>query len=368
MKLRMSTSGWILAFAIMASGSAGYDQVPPAEKEVALKWLIGKCQGCKTATGLAEIRFTTDADAWATGYNFGPEGTGDYVVVHTEDGGRSWRELPQTYQHAGPPAFSFSTPDHGWITWWNPADKPQMIMTADGGKHWEIVSDTYLRLVRFFDDLRGVGALGTAFYRTANGGKAWTKVEIPHIQRIDRLLFLSPEVGWLAGTDGRDLFVFRTVDGGSTWEEARAHVPDRIGNVADLYFLDRQRGWVITWHGDDAGTYLLKTTDGGKSWTRDADESIQGPHKWDRVVRFLSEEKGFVFETSEAPACDGCGPASHREDRERSLMVITDDGGSRWRRTILPDTVYDCQIFRGDLRCSGAGRQGGFNVLTLHVR
>lgn len=201
MKPLMCIRNWALTFVVMVLGSAGYSQAPPADKELALKWLTGRCQGCKIATGLAQVQFTTDAEAWATGYNFGPEGTGDYVVVHTEDGGRTWRELPQTYQHAGSPAFSFPTPDHGWITWWNPADSPQMIVTADRGKHWEKASGTYLRLVRFFDNLRGVGTLGTAFYRTHDGGRSWTNTELPRVQRIGSPVF-SVTGDRLAGRHG----------------------------------------------------------------------------------------------------------------------------------------------------------------------
>jgi photosystem II stability/assembly factor-like uncharacterized protein len=353
MKPQASTRHWtrratviIVAMVIVAS----YGQQRSLGEGFGLKWLAGRCPDCKIAVGLAQLQFTTAAEGWATGCNFGPEGTGDYVVVHTADGGRTWKELPQTYQHAGSPALSFPTPEDGWITWWNPADLPSMIRTVDGGKHWDMASGIYLRTVRFFDSAHGIGAEGATFYKTESGGRAWKSAQIPNVRRIDRLFFLSRETGWVAGTDGRDLLVFRTVDGGTTWNEARTPAPSRIDDVADLYFLNSQRGWLITWHADNAGTYLFTTNNGGNSWARDSDASIQGPHRWARVVRFLSEQTGFVFETDEA----------------RSLMIVTHDGGASWRAEALSHPVYDCQLLGGDLRCSAGGAPTGFNVLSVH--
>ena len=47
------------------------------------------------------------------------------------------------------------------------------------------------------------------------------KTKIPDIVFIDRMMFLTPDNGWIAGTtgmNGKDLLVFRTVDGRRDWE------------------------------------------------------------------------------------------------------------------------------------------------------
>ena len=299
MKLR-----WRLSFVLagVASGTYGQgnsDTIVP----FTVAWTEGKCLGCKTAFELGRIQFISRNEAWAVGCNHSPpgaNGAGDFVVVHTKDAGHMWNEVPQTRQHAGdadgPPAFSFLDAARGWIAWWDPADEPKMISTRDGGQHWLGVSHEFLQKVRFFDESRGYGAEVTKFLRTSDGGRSWKETEIPHIRFIDRMLFLTPDIGWIAGTDGKDFFVFRTTNGGRDWEQSRTTPPTEPAVVRDLFFLDHNRGWLITWHYNDSGTYLFSTVDGGRNWAPEPDSSFQGTDKWAGVVRFVSDKNGFVFE------------------------------------------------------------------------
>jgi photosystem II stability/assembly factor-like uncharacterized protein len=77
--------------------------------------------------------------------------------------------------------------------------------------------------------------------------------------------------------------------------------------VRDLFFLDRLRGWLITWGYNDDGTYLYSTVDGGKHWTAEPDLSFQGKGKWASIVRVTSRERGFVF-------------VDDRDNAQRALM------------------------------------------------
>jgi len=349
------TLRWSL-LALAAIASVGYGQGKVAAgAPFTLRWSEGKCVDCKTAAQLGRIQFVSRSEAWAIGYNFGPpgpQGSGDFVVVHTKDAGHSWTEVPQTRQHAGdadgPPAFSFLDAGRGWIAWWNPAEEPKMIRTRDGGQHWQDVSQEFLQKVSFFDDSRGNGAEVTRFLRTNDGGRTWTETQIPHLRFIDRMVFLTPERGWIAGTDGKDVFVFRTTNGGSDWEESRTTALNELDYVRDLFFLDQNRGWLITWHLNDSGTYLFSTADGGKTWAPEPDPSFQGKGKWAGVVRFVSGQRGFVFAA---------------EAKQHSLMYTT-DGGAHWSKQALPRSVYDCQVFEGDLLCSSPG----FALVTLHPK
>src|SRR5580704_1667374 len=157
--------------------------------------------------------------------------------------------MPETRQYAGdpdgPPSFSFLDAARGWISW-GAADEPKMIHTRNGGRHWQDLSDQFLQKVHFFDDSHGDGAVVTNFLRTSDGGLSWTTAKIPHVRFIDRILFLTPDIGWLAGADGKDFIAFRTINGGRDWEESRTAAPKGIVLVRDLFFLDRERGWLIT--------------------------------------------------------------------------------------------------------------------------
>lgn len=324
-----------------------------------LKWTKGKCVGCKISDQLGRIQFVSRSDAWAVGLSHGApgsQGSGDFIVVHTRDAGHTWKELRQAYQHAGgedgPPAFSFLDADRGWVAWWNPADEPKMIRTRDGGLHWQSVSEEFLQKVLFFDDSRGYGTEVTKFFRTDDGGRHWAETQIPHIRFIDRLFFLTPEIGWLAGTDGEDFFVFRTTNGGRDWEESRTTPPKKLYEARDLFFLDPKRGWLITWQMNDGGSYLYSTEDGGKNWVQAGDLSFQGQRKWMSAVRFVSSLNGFLFE----------------QEGTVNKLLYTQDGGTHWAEQSVPHSVYDCQIYEGDLLCDAGSRPEEFWLLTAHPK
>lgn len=354
-------TGWRFLFVLAGVASIAYGQgKSDMIGRFSLAWSEGKCVGCKTAFELGRIQFISRSEAWAVGCNYPPpgaNGAGDFIVVHTQDAGHTWREVAQTRQHAGdadgPPAFSFLDAARGWIAWWHPADEPRMIRTLDGGQHWQEVSQEFLQKVRFFDDSRGCGAEVTKFLRTSDGGLSWTETEIPHVGFIDRMLFLTPDIGWIAGTDGKDFLVFRTTNGGRDWEESRTTPPTELAAVRDLFFLDHNRGWLITWHYNDSGTYLFSTVDGGRNWAPELDSSFQGKGKWAGVARFVSDKNGFVFEGDKA---------------NRHSLIYTTDGGAHWHKQTLPHSVYDCHVFEGDLLCSSGDRQPGFRLLRLHPK
>lgn len=342
---------WWLPFALAGVALVGRGQSNPAAgAPFTLSWTEGKCVGCRTAKELGRTRFVGRGEAWAVGCAHLP--SRDCAVVHTITAGRIWTELPRTLQPAGdpvgPPAFSFLDAARGWIASWDLVHEPNIISTSDGGKHWQEVSHNLVQQARFFDDKRGCGTQVTKFKRTNDGGRTWTEIEIPHVRFIDRMVFISPERGWLAGTDEKSLYVFRTSDGGLSWEESRTAVPKGSSGVEDLFFLDQNRGWVIAWPENDGGSYLLSTVNGGKSWVPEADFLFQGKGNWPEIVRFVDEQRGYVF--VEAPKC---------------YLSYTTDGGAHWGKQAIPRFLDDCQVFEGDLLCACGP---GFGLLTLHPK
>jgi len=262
--------------------------------------------------------------------------------------------MPQTQQYPGepdgPPALSFLDVMRGWIAWWDATDdETKIIDTRDGGQHWHDISHQPLQRIQMVNDSRGYGIDRGELYRTNDGGRSWLQTKTPHIAHIDRLFFLTPELGWIEGVDENDLFVFRTVDGGRDWQESRSAAPPQPASVRDLFFLDQQRGWLLTWGYNDEGSYLYSTIDGGQHWTADPDQSFQGKGKFASVVRFTSKDRGFVFV----------------DDNGQSRIVYTTDGGTHWYKHALPRLVSNCQVFEGDLLCSAVP---GFHLLTVHPK
>lgn len=342
---------YVAAFGLVLLSTIGHGQdQKAANTPFTLTWSQGRCIRCKTATGLGRVQFVSRKDVWAVGSKGELNGV-NTIVVRSTDAGRTWREVPQTYQHTDPDgqlAFSFLDSMRGWAARWDPAEEPQVISTRDGGQQWQRVSQQFLRSMQFVDDSRGYGTAAGDFFRTNDGGRSWVQTKISDVRFIDRMLFLTPEIGWIAGIHGRDFLVFRTVNGGKDWQESRTTPPQPPQLVRDLFFLDQERGWLTTWNDIGEGTYLYSTVDGGKNWTPDPDLLFQGKDKQANVVRFTSRERGFVF-------------VDDRDAGQRGLMYTT-DGGTHWHRQALREFVYDCQVFAGDLWCSS---RHGFRLLTL---
>jgi photosystem II stability/assembly factor-like uncharacterized protein len=334
--IRLSVAGFGLVFlSIAVYGQGQKSGKPPFE----LTWTNGRCVGCKIAAGLGEIQFVSRSEVWGVGLKDELNAV-ITILVHSTDAGRTWREVPQSQQYTDPDgrlAFSFLDVMRGWVARRDPTDEePKMISTRDGGQHWQIVSEQFLQHMHMVDDRSGYGTVAEAFFRTNDGGRSWVETKIPDIRFIDRMVFLTPDNGWVAGIDGKDFLVFRTVNGGRDWEQSRTTPPQPPARVRDLSFFDQQRGWLTIWN--------------HINWTPDPDPSFQGKDKQANVVRFTSRERGFVF------LLEGTG---------QSRLMYTMDGGTHWFRQALPRFVYDCQVFEGDLLCSSAP---GFRLLTVHPR
>ena len=85
---------------------------------------------------------------------------------------------------------------------------------------------------------------------------------------LNKIYFIDENYGWLSGGylnwDGYQKILFRTIDGGETWQV----IPNLPYLIYDIYFYDHRNGWAV---GTDrnSGGIILTTNDGGDHWTVD---------------------------------------------------------------------------------------------------
>lgn len=118
------------------------------------------------------------------------------------------------------------------------------------------------------------GTRGTV-YRTENGGATWEPLRIPDAGTLDfrDVEVLSPEhVLVMSAGEGATSAIFRTDDGGRTW--SRVSPPTRPETFYDGFAFWNAREGILG--GDPVGgeMYLLTTRDGGRTWQRVAPESL----------------------------------------------------------------------------------------------
>jgi photosystem II stability/assembly factor-like uncharacterized protein len=135
---------------------------------------------------------------------------------------------------------------------------------------------------------------------------------------IEGIDFVGENYGWIAApscpppTPGRVRYLFRTQDGGRSWEAIENRTwPDSFGLYID--FVTPAEGWSWT-------RPLTFTTDGGRTWR------VHSFIGWG--LRFLSKEKGWAVGF---PEWTGIGDWSQHPQG----IFHTDDGGRTWRPEYL---------------------------------
>ncbi|MFQ5650908.1 MAG: YCF48-related protein [bacterium] len=143
--------------------------------------------------------------------------------------------------------------------------------------------------------------------------------------RFDDVYFVTPDLGWIVSVQGT---VYRTDDGGETWE--RQFFSPGAG-FRSVGFADSLRGWIGALSGPD---FLWQTTDGGTTWS--AVPSIQGP-AISGICGMCVVNDSVVY---------GAGRFSGPP-----RLIKTTDGGQRWTSLDLSThagTLVDCHFFTPD--------------------
>jgi photosystem II stability/assembly factor-like uncharacterized protein len=231
----------------------------------------------------------------------------------------------------------FVSPEVGWAV----NSDGQIIYTKNGGKCWTVQypepsappSYGWMRCVSFSGPTDGwVGAIsgGQRLWKTEDG-KKWTEIpeellpEAP--SAVCGLCAVSKNVIYASGTQypDREAAIMRTGDGGKSWTPIS--LSEYANLLIDNYFVDELHGWVV---GGRAGykyerllPVILYTADGGKTWVdRLRGSGIPFPRgEWGWKIQFLNDQIGFVS----------------LENFDAAAILKTTDGGLTWKRIEVKD-------------------------------
>lgn len=170
--------------------------------------------------------------------------------------------------------------------------------TVDGGRTWDHVSQGRFMQVHFSDSRNGVAlafqsATGSSgqILITSDGGRSWNAVDssfmsdaVPFSYAYTSFSFISNSIGWLVigsgpGTGMQEKWLFETTNGGAVWRQVSASPPfptsatsvsvspglPLLGYLRQICFVSNSVGYLVLDPGQ--GGALLKTIDGGVSWT-----------------------------------------------------------------------------------------------------
>jgi photosystem II stability/assembly factor-like uncharacterized protein len=236
-----------------------------------------------------QMLFITPEEGWILADLGAPPTTYSAAILRTTDGGATWVKLASsdgTEQNSAIPTgmksgLAFLNATTGWLTGTAAPEENVfwLYVTQDGGATWQPQSlppppgvgsiQLYLSPPSFFNNHDGILPVmvfspvtnfsALDLYVTHTGGAAWQSTTPVQAQF---LTFLDAAHGW--ATDGKTLFA--TSDSGQHWTvfpHERAFC-----EVESLDFVSSTIGWAITAAPSALGLpTLLKTTDGGKTWT-----------------------------------------------------------------------------------------------------
>lgn len=287
--------------------------------------------------------FLTTSNAWISM----PQASTTILVFRTDDGGRTWQK--SSVQSTNNTQFQISAVDsqHAWILnhigGGPQAEMVEIFRTNDGGKSWAQVTRVYPAStdgppagklpfggsksgLSFVDAATGwvtgsVPANNLAWvFRTRDGGSTWQQQALPSLPHGTSVLlsFLPPTFftandGILlvnfTGENASGFGMYVTHDGGNTWKSVSAAQPSM--SLATIDFIDMNHGWAL----DKNGSNLYATNDGGEHWTKLAFAFTFNSLPSFKVLDFVTTEIGWAIGST--------GPNT-------TVLLKTIDGGHTW--------------------------------------
>ncbi len=233
-----------------------------------------------------------------------------------------------------------------------------LLKTSDGGQTWrEVTPPWYL----FSPELSLGSEVGAAFYdgpnawvqyrnssplwRTTNGGETWSPFSVGRPSAVKTwLTFTDRQHGWLlqsveAGMGTELVALFRTTDGGGTWEEILdPYASEYLQSClkTGMAFSGKMTGWVtFDCQGNYLEPFLALSADGGLTWEEldlplpeAAPGSPQDGYCRSGTPSPFSADSGVLIVT--------CVVLGGRELIESSFVYSTDDAGESWKIREFP--------------------------------
>lgn len=242
----------------------------------------------------ASVDFVDPTHGWLfmnLGSAAGSQGVAFYGTV---DGGASWTKLSEADTSGNPGHLPLScskgvpvflNASTGWIPGaCNAGGGPFLFVTRDGGRTWNAVNiampargtltcDCAIESLRFWDNKHGALVLNNAYqdprgypqnflYTTTDGGRSWQLGTLLPTNAYS-VYFLDAAHAWTLDAKANSLLF--SGDGGQHWSTAGTIPTNSNGVVGDFQFVTPQVGWALG--ADSRGLPILKTVDGGATWT-----------------------------------------------------------------------------------------------------
>ncbi|MFN8286554.1 MAG: YCF48-related protein [Chitinophagales bacterium] len=278
-----------------------------------------------TTKELTDVFFINESKGWAVGQ----QGT----ILTTNDGGTNWAAQTSPVTSTGFTSVFFTSPTKGWVV----GGKQSILTTDDGGNTWLAIDSgnqiNYEDVFFVTPDtgyIAGSNGVPGIVKRTTNGGASWQTVAAPS-KGIYAMHFLSGTRGWAVGSRG---LVVYTDDAGASWTEQVAAGSVSTLNLICLQMLSETEGWA------GGNPSAFKITANGSTWTDKASGTNAGKHD----VHFTDSQNGWAVVSS-----------SFGNDQP---LRKTTNGGTTWTMDTLHTATPNALFFLNDTLGWAVGANG----------
>lgn len=254
--------------------------------------------------------------------------------------------------------------------------------TTSGGIDWKPIFDTMkvasigaIAIDQNIPDVIWVGTgegnprnsqtSGNGIYKSLDGGKTWIHLGLENSRNIHRII-IDPRnsdvvyagVQGSAFGDSDERGVFKTTDGGKTWQKI-LYVNERTG-IADLVMDPsnpnklfaamwefRREPWFFTSGGKGSGLYV--TFDGGKTWTKKTDKDGLPPGELGRIgIAIARSNPEIVYALIEAKV---------------NALYKSTDGGFNWFK-VSDKNIGDRPFYYAEIYVDPKNENRIYNIYT----
>jgi photosystem II stability/assembly factor-like uncharacterized protein len=208
-------------------------------------------------------------------------------------------------------------------TGWMAGSYERIYKTTDGGNIWNMLHEsstvsTSLACLHFLDANTGFAGGGETkigkVLKTTDGGSTWTELTSPDTMAVKRIYFSDVNTGWVLTSLSNAGHVVKTTDGGATWNVV---MNNPTGDMEGMYMLPSGRGIAV---GGGVGKIDIHYTADGTTWTKAPAPSLHPGYTYTRTdVRSV-----YMVNDNLAYTCGWGFPG------QPNILLKSTDGGASW--------------------------------------
>jgi photosystem II stability/assembly factor-like uncharacterized protein len=200
------------------------------------------------------------------------------LILRTTDGGLTWTPDTVPTDTIARRIFDVTCVDalHGWTTGKHNLHAAEILATTDGGNVWfrQIAGfSKYGTRIEFYNSNYGIAVGGDgALAVTTDGGSYWDQIFTDWYQaEYYGVSIVNQADSWICAgwpdslADGQG-YITQTHDGGLSWDTLAGYHAPGYEDFFDIHMFNVFEGIVVGGYEDTYDPIIWKTTDGGSTW------------------------------------------------------------------------------------------------------